>query len=91
MPWMLSLNLTVTLSTSLSESLASFASSSHVENFSETDAALVRDRDIYTAAATLLLVVSDFNQPIGEERVETGWKGEMRDRRVCVVGPTVYK
>ena len=67
-------HLTMTLGASLSESLASFASSSHVENFSETDAALVRDRDIYTTAATLLLVVSDFNQPIGEER-----RGESRD------------
>ena len=67
-------DLSVTLGASLSESLASFASSSHVENFSETDAALVRDRDIYTTAATLLLVVSDFNQPIGEER-----RGESRD------------
>ena len=54
-------HLTMTLSATLSKSLASFATSSHVDKFSETDAALVRGRDIYTTAATLLLVVSDFS------------------------------
>ena len=54
-------HLTMTLGASLSKSLASFATSSHVDEFSETDAALVRGRDIYATVATLLLVVSDFS------------------------------
>ena len=54
-------NLPVSLGASLSKSLASFASSSHVDEFSETDAALVWGRYIYTTAATLLLVVSHFS------------------------------